>query len=244
MHARFVKHTWQNTGQTTGTFYVQPDKPYYFTAGQYADIGIPHDKPDKRGMTRTMTYSTSPREPLLGFTTKFSPGADSSYKQALLALRPGDIVNLTDAMGDMVLPLDSSIPLVFTAGGLGIASFVSMVKWLTEQNDARKIVLLYAVRSTTDIIFQKEFDEYARIGSVSKVLYTTDHKADSLAWKGTVKKSRLTSSEIASHLTPDSQVYISGAEKMVEQLQQELQKEFNLPQYRLAFDFFEGYTDL
>jgi ferredoxin-NADP reductase len=247
MRARFVKYIWENDARTTVTFYLRPDRPYYFTAGQYADIQIPTADVEHHNMSRTMTYSTSPNDKLLGFTTKFSsPDAvhDSLYKQALLHLQVGDTVNLTDAMGDMVLPLDSSIPLVFVAGGLGIASYVSMVKWLTEQKDPRKITLLYAVRNISDIIFQEEFDDYAAIGSVTKILYTTDHKADDMKWQGEIAKSRLTSEIIMRYAGQDAQVYISGAQNMVNQLQQELQRIHKLPQYRLAFDYFEGYSDL
>jgi ferredoxin-NADP reductase len=243
MQARFTKLVWENEARTIGTIYCMPDKPYYFTAGQYGDIGVPHDFPDKRGMTRTMTYSSIPSDKQLAFTTKFGRNI-STYKQALLNLRPDAPINLTDAMGDLVLPLDASIPLVFVAGGLGIASYVSMIRWLTEQQDSRDVTLLYAIRSIGDVIFQEEFDAYAKVGSVRKILYTTDNKVDTLLWAGEIKKMRLTSAEIMKHAGSDAQIYISGAEHMVNQLQQELQHEYKVPQYRVAFDYYEGYPEL
>jgi hypothetical protein len=43
---------------------------------------------------------------------------------------------------------------------------------------------------------------------------------------------------------PESQIYLSGSEQMVEQLRTALQKDYKIPQYRLAFDYFDGYTEL
>lgn len=147
-------------------------------------------------------------------------------------------------MGDMVLPLDSSMPLVFVAGGLGIASYVSMISWLTEQQDARDITLLYAVSNTSDIIFQEQFDAYSSVGRFTKVLYTTDHKAGGISWAGEIVKSRITAADIIARAKPDAQIYLSGTESMVEQLRHDLQQKYAVPQYRIAFDFFEGYTEL
>jgi ferredoxin-NADP reductase len=245
MHARYIRTVWENEAHTIGTFYFKPDKPFYFTAGQYTSLTIPHDNPDRRGLTRTMTVSSSPSSPTIGFTTRFSPHNNNrTYKKALLALKPGDAAAITNPMGDLVLPLDDSVPLIFVAGGLGIASYISMMHWLVEQKDVRDVTLLYAVRSTDDIIFQDIFDAYSSIGRSIRVLYTTDHKIAEYPWNGIVKKARLTSKEIMQYVQPTSQIYISGAEHMVEQLYHELLDMYKIPQYRIAFDYFEGYTDL
>jgi hypothetical protein len=42
----------------------------------------------------------------------------------------------------------------------------------------------------------------------------------------------------------ETQIYLSGSESLVEQLRQSLQQDYKIPQYRLAFDFFDGYTEL
>lgn len=244
MQARFIRLVWENDAKTIATVHCMPDRPYYFTAGQYADITIPHDHPDSRGTTRTMTFSSAPTDKLLAFTTRYGAHGNSTYKQRLLALPPNTPMTLTDAMGDMVLPLDAAVPLVFVAGGIGIASYVSMVRWLRSQQDTRNITLLYAVRDVRDIVFQPVFDEYAAIGTMRKVLYTTDNKAAPLGWNGTVMASRLTSAHINAAALPEAQIYISGAEAMVEQLRTELQRDFGIEHYRIAYDYFDGYTEL
>lgn len=243
MKARFVRIHWENSAQTIGTVYCTPDKPYYFTAGQYADFSVPHDNPDRRGLTRTMTIVTRPSEKLIGFTTRFGKNI-STYKKALLNLQPGDILNLTDPMGDLVLPLTSTIPLVFVAGGVAVASYISMIRWLTEQNDSRSITVLYAVRSRNDVIFQNDFQAYQDIGTLRQILFTTDPLVTEQEWKNPIESRRITAQDIMRYSSMDAQIYLSGAENMVEQLRHSLENEFKVDQYRIAFDFYEGYTEL
>lgn len=243
MQAQFVRFEWENAARTIGTVYFRPNKPYYFTAGQYADFTVPHNAVDHRGPTRTMTLITSPNDKLIGFTTRFSKN-NSSYKTALLNLQPNDTIRLTDPMGDLVLPLDESIPLVFVAGGVAVSSYISMIRWLYEQRDKRSVTLLYAVRSRADIIFQSDFDAYTSIGSVRRVLYTTDNALSPADWPDQVQNARLTSRDIMHYVQNNSQIYLSGAESMVEQLRTELEKDHKVDQYRIAFDYYEGYSEL
>lgn len=242
MHARFIRLTWENPAQTIATVTLQPDRPYFFTAGQYADITIPYDQPDGRGVTRTMTFSSSPNQKSLSFTTRLDSTSTSTYKKSLQQLRPGDRISLTDSMGDMVLPLDSAVPLVFVAGGIGIASYASMVRWLREQSDIRQATLLYNVSNTSDIIFQELFDEYGNLATVHKALYTTDSKASDSGWTGDIRSVRLTAGDVAAALLPDAQIYISGSESMVGEIRGDLENKYSIPQYRIASDYFDGYT--
>jgi ferredoxin-NADP reductase len=195
-----------------------------------------------------MTLTTLPSDKLVGFTTRFDRH-HSPYKQALLSLKPNDPLTFTDSMGDLVLPLDDSIPLVFVAGGIAISSYVSMIRWLTAQNDKRDVTLLYAVRSMGDIIYTSDFDDYAGVGDLTRVLYTPNVKRDDIVgntgvWPGDIGGTRLTAADVMKYVKPGSQIYLSGTEPMVEQLRQSLQNDFNIPQYRLVFDYFDGYTDL
>jgi ferredoxin-NADP reductase len=242
MRATFVSRGWDNKAQTIGSFYFKPSGRYTFTAGQYADITVPHDNPDSRGITRTMTFSSGPEEKLLRITTRLGPGGLSTYKQALMALRPGDDVSLTDGMGDMVLPLDASVPLLFVAGGVGIASYTGMIQWLLDEKDVRDITLLYSVRDTGDIVFSKLINRYDAFQPLTSILYTPDVNPP-YAWKEKVGGPRVTTDDIMKFVKPETQIYLSGTESMVEQLRHGLQSTHKIPQYRIAFDYFSGYTN-
>lgn len=244
MKARFIRYYWENEARTIASFCFKPDGPYQFTPGQYADVTVPHDDPDDRGLTRTMTFTSSPSEDELRMTMRMPISRPSSFKHALLHLHPGAEISVTDAMGDMVLPLDPAVPLIFACGGVGIASYISMVLWLLEQHDKRDITLLYAVSNLSDIVFQDIFDRYGQIGLLSKHLFTSDEPLSEFHWNGTTHKDRLRSEDIISLAKPESQIYISGTQQMVEQLTQELKTIHHVPQYRVAFDYFEGYSEV
>lgn len=239
MRAQFVSLEWENTIRTIASFYFQPiavggEARYRYEAGQYATLRVPHTSPDSRGLERTMTLSSSPDEPLLKFTMRIFSGADggasgSSYKRALLGLRAGDEVTVFEAMGDLVLPLDTSVPLVFVAGGVGIASFTGMTQWLLDHQEQRSVSLFYASASSEDVVMQPVFDAYASSGGLRKQLY--------------VRPARLTASDILPAVQPTSLVYLSGPERMIEGLRQDLQAA-GVSSQQIVFDYFDGYTTL
>jgi ferredoxin-NADP reductase len=145
-------------------------------------------------------------------------------------------------MGDMILPLDPDQPLVFVAGGIGVASFISIIEWLHAHNESRQITLLYAVRKADDIIFQELIDTYASSHPLTPLLYTPDVNSAHV-WKGQVLHQRLTATEVMEYVRDESQIYLSGTERMVEEIRKSLQDDYKIPQYRIAFDYFDGYTE-
>lgn len=196
-----------------------------FTAGQFTELRLPHQNVDDRGDKRWFTISSSPNEPLVSITTKFSPEHSSSFKQALRDLRPGSAVQLAEAMGDFVLPKDHSLPLVFIAGGIGITPMHSMVSYLRAVQEQRTITLLYMVNDRQELAFEETFTSYP--------MQFIPHVG------------RLTAAEIVAITKPTatSLVYISGPEPMVESLFSELQST-GLPAHQLIGDYFPGYPTL
>lgn len=229
MNATFIRLKWENDARTLASVYLQPEGTYRFEAGQYADVSVPHDNPDNRGISRVMTWSSSPDEPLLKMTFRYYGPGGSSYKRALLGLKPGTPVTIQGAMGDLVLPLDATIPMVWVAGGVGIASFTGMARYLADRQDKRNVTLLYAVAHEGDIIMQDLFDAY----QLSKTIYVTRGE----------KGRKLGTADILSVLTPDTLVYVSGTEAMVETIRHGLEAA-GIARSRIIFDYYEGYSEL
>jgi ferredoxin-NADP reductase len=102
-----------------------------------------------------MVYSSStPTDELLAVTTKFAKDNGSSYKKALRHLKAGDELEMSDPMGDFVLPKLIQTPLVFVAGGIGITPFKSMLSWLGATHEDRPIKLLVGVNNEDEIVFR------------------------------------------------------------------------------------------
>ncbi len=223
---------------TIWTFAFRPDKPLHYIAGQYAEIQLPHSNPDSRGEQRWFTISSAPGDALVRITTKLTEKDGSSFKHALLALRPGAVLNISEPMGDFVLPKDTSIPLIFVAGGIGITPMYSMVKWLHETGEQRPITLLHTVQSAGDLIFVDLFRTYdlAFVPIVSRA---------SKDWQG--ETGTLTGERIMKFAGPahaaNGLFYFSGPEPMVENLIAEI-KRFGVAPHRIVMDYFPGYAEL
>ena len=237
MNARFVRRHLENRARTVYTFWFEPERPVNWLAGQYIEMTLPHADPDSRGTKRWFTLSSSPTQaPLISITTKLVAQNGSSFKRALMALRPGDAVHISEPMGDFVLPKDPDLPLVFVAGGIGITPFHSIITFLLDTKQARNVTLIYAVAQPQDMVFEKTFERYG----MNRLFVTS---RPDRTWDGLT--GQLSGQRIVTLARPadDGLIYLSGPEPMVESLQNQLLTAgFN--QNRIVGDFFPGYTML
>ena len=215
------------------TFYFQPERHLQYTAGQYIELRFPHESADNRGQKRWFTLSSSPTEPLLSITTKFASEHGSGFKQALRKLQPGNTLHMSEPLGDFVLPKLLQTPLVFVAGGIGITPFHSILSWLSATNEKRPITMLYGVNTEDEIIFQDTLHK-AQQHAVIVV------NNPSPAWGG---ERGLITPELVMGIgrpTPESLVYISGPEPMVQKLSKDL-VHVGLNRQQLVVDEFLNY---
>lgn len=228
-------HT-EDTAEHIKTFWFKPDTPVSYTAGQFTEIYLPHDTPDNRGIRRWFTLSSSPTEPMVSITTKFSTQQSSTFKQTLAKLVPGTPLKLAQPMGDFVLPKDASRPLVFVAGGIGVTPMRSMVKYLLDKKEKRDIQLIYAATKREELAFQMLFRDYG-------VALTTVIKDAPAGYTG--ETGSLTAERILQLVRPQDKntalFYLSGPEPMVEALTKDLQKQ-GVHKHRIITDYFPGYA--
>lgn len=213
------------------TFWLKPDRRTTYIAGQYIEMYLPHDNPDDRGQKRWFTLSSSPSEELLAITTKHFGDPVSSFKQHLFALKPGATLQLSEPMGDFVLPKDTSIPLLFVVGGIGVTPVRSMVKWLTDVGEKREITVIYGARNVAQVAFRDVFEAY---GLSPQIILS---EADA-SWDG--KTGTITAQLIKEVSDANTLIYISGPEPLTEQLEADLKATGTSPD-KLVLDFFPGY---
>jgi glycine betaine catabolism B len=218
--------------ENISTFYFRPGKPVHFTAGQYAEWTIKHPHPDERGIKHWFTISSSPTEELVSLTTKYAGEKSSTFKQALFNLQPGDEIEMSEPMGDFVLPKLIQTPLLFVAGGIGLTPFHSIFEWLATTGEQRDIKFLYGVRNEDEIVFQDTFD---KVGIQPTVVVSEP----SPAWGG--ERGRITAEMILGlgQPTEDTLIYVSGPEPMVESLEADLKKAGHGKQF--VGDYFPNY---
>lgn len=216
------------------TLWLKPERKPSYLAGQYVELYLPHKNADDRGEKRWFTLSSSPTEELLSITTKHYGDPVSSFKQALFALKPGAELNISEPMGDFVLPKDVTIPLVFVVGGIGVTPVRSIIKWLFDTNEKRDIRIIYAARRIEEVAFRDLFDSY---GTSPEIVLS---QAD-LTWVG--RTGTITAELIMELAGKDERqlIYVSGPEPMTETLEKDL-KNLGVASERLVLDFFPGYT--
>jgi ferredoxin-NADP reductase len=222
MQARLVR-----TEQVTDdiiTYHLDVGQPYHYSPGQYLEMTVPHGQMDELGDWRQFTLSSSPHEDGLAVTMRYS-ARPSSFKRALAALRPGDTVNITQATGDFILPLDDATPLVWLAGGIGITPFRSMAAWLQHEHEQRPVQLLHCINKPEDAVFGAVL---AGAGISADVFITNGRPMPDVV-------------DIVRQDSDSCQYFISGPEPFVEYWQDALRDSGSIESHRIVTDAFLGY---
>lgn len=221
-------------------FVFKPPRRFTYLPGQYMEFTLAHDRPDSRGNRRYFTLASSPTEDNLRLGVKFYPHG-STYKRALAAMTSASRLAAGQLGGDFTLPSNAGQPLVFIAGGIGITPYRSMIKYLLDTNQTRRISLFYAESSPTNLIYRDVFDQAARQLGLKVFYVVSDPTTIPPDWSGQTGR---VSAPMISRLVPEYQdclFYISGSHSMVASLQSQLLK-LGIDHRRIKTDYFPGYS--
>ena len=156
-----------------GTLFVTFDllgEQVDFKPGQYFFVTLPDaGHQDDRGLRRHFSVVTSPNDKVLGLATRMR---DSAFKRTLRELPIGTEVDVEQPKGDFVLPEDTSRPLVFIAGGIGITVFRSMLRYIREEALPYRVTLVYSNRDRDSTAFLDELRELEREISDFRLILT------------------------------------------------------------------------
>jgi glycine betaine catabolism B len=221
-------------------FVFTPDRTVSYTPGQYMEWTLPHKKTDSRGNRRYFTLASSPTEPDIRIGVKFYKQG-SSYKRALLAMKPDTPIVAAQIAGDFVLPKDSSQKLAFIAGGIGVTPYRSMLQYLLDMKEVRDITMLYSARTAADVAYKDVFEKARREMGTNVVYVLTDKgspTSDAYSRAGHIDADMIRTE------VPDYRerlFYISGTHTMVVALQDALSS-LGVPGDHVRVDFFSGYA--
>ena len=221
-----------------GTFEFNFDKPesLIFTPGQYAGFTLINPfETDSNGITRRFSILSTPNDKHISFATRMQ---NSAYKRVLNRFNPGDKIKFAGPTGSFTLHEDSQIPAVFIAGGIGIAPFYSMIKYVTEQQSSQLLYLFYGNRLLEDAAY---LDELHALGKINPnlILIPTMAIPDS-SWSG--ETGFITSTMIKKYIPNILQpiYYICGSPTMVTTLQETL-VEMGIEDNQIKVEDFPGY---
>jgi ferredoxin-NADP reductase len=224
----------------------QPDHSLRFSAGQYLELTIPHERPDHRGSRRYFSISSAPgdgvRNPPLTIAFTVSVPS-SSFKTHLLALGDGARVRATGVGGDFLLPRRRSTPIALIAGGIGITPFASQLAAAQAQDRAQTrarahddCVLIYSLNEANRI-------PYADVlrGSGARVVLVAPEAPKQLPVGWEYAGAGPLNLELLRELIPDiasRRVYISGPPHLVSSIRLSAR---TLRARNIATDHFSGY---
>jgi ferredoxin-NADP reductase len=155
-----------------------------FRPGQYFFVTLPDaGHQDERGLRRHITVVTSPNDKgVLGLATRMR---DSAFKRTLGELPVGAEVDVEPPKGKFALPEETSRPLVFVAGGIGITVFRSMLRYIREEQLPYRVTLIYSNRDRESTAFLDELRQVEQeLPSLRLILTMTQDPG----WKGETRK--------------------------------------------------------
>lgn len=216
------------------TLSVTLKKPldYNYYPGQYAHWAIPHVNVDSRGPSREFSFASAPEEPIIKFLTRL-PQPCSTYKQAMINLKPGSPTYLSPPLGKFLLPAEILKPSIWFAGGVGIAPFRSFSKHLNLTNQRSQMVHLFFSNPNS------AFPYLSDLSNISSTLSITRQIPEN--WSG---QTGHFTGELLSDIVPDYKIasyYICGHNQMALSILKLLTQELRIARPQINLDLFTGY---
>lgn len=214
----------------TISFIFESQEPLSWIAGQFLVYHLPHENPDVRGFQRFFTISAAPFENQVMLTTRIFAENPSTFKQALMKLNSGDLIDAKGPDGDFIVE-NSKKHFVFIAGGIGVTPYRSIILDLVHKKEQLNIELLYA-NKTDEFVFKEEFERIAGEHPSFKIQYVVSPQhIDENYIEQNVKDIQ------------NKMFYVSGPEVMVEALDKML-KGMEIKEENIKTDYFPGYDPI
>ncbi len=214
-----------------------PRRRFAYNAGQYMEWTLPHKHQDIKGTRRFFTIASAPSEATVAIGIR-TGGKASSYKNALLQLQPGDVVQASNLGGEFVLPSRTNKPIVMIAGGIGITPFRSMIQEAIIAKQHYDITLIYLVAKADDVMYEDVFATAKKAGV--KIVYVITGKEAPAHWRG--EHGRINTELLKKYATDPQQslFYVSGPSGMVLYAKQ-LLMQLQVRRKHIKTDYFSGY---
>lgn len=163
---------WEVVGRVTETadvvtFRVRPadgGEVRGFRAGQYVSVGV--TLPDGARQIRQYSLSGAPDGPVRRFSVKRVRGEgtapDGEVSRHLHAhVREGDVLDLSEPYGDLVLGAAADRPLLLASAGIGVTPMVAMLAALAADGHTAPVTVVHGDRSPADHALRADHAAFA-----------------------------------------------------------------------------------
>lgn len=149
----FIVLDTQNSSSDYSLVTMEKPNTFSYAAGQCISIGFPDMAEDE---PRMFSIASSTTEDVIILLVKHGI---SEYKQRLLAVKPNDELLASEPLGGF--EFNNQTPVIFIAGGMGIAPFRSIVKYLLDTKCEQRLLLIH-LHPTSLSPFADEFTEWQK----------------------------------------------------------------------------------
>lgn len=232
VHRDFVAHE---------TLRLQVERPVGFTfeAGQYVDLTVFNaaDR-DALGPMRSLSIASAPGAATLEFVMRVR---DTAFKRNLATLPIGTELHIEGPLDDLGLRADESRELVFIAGGVGIAPFMSVIRDAAAIGRPLRATLFYSNRRQEDAAYLDELWHIERqISGFSLVPVMTQAHTSRSVWRG--ETSRLGIDLLKRYLPSlaDHAYYLVGSPFLISEMRRALIVA-GVPDADIGLELYAGY---
>lgn len=193
-------------------------KPFPFRPGQFIIITAEIWNP-KRNRTgpanRAFSLSSSPtEEDAIEIAAKrYLNGRLTPWLHD--TVKTGDVLNVKGPEGQFVFTEGESQEIVLVAGGIGIAPYRSMIRYILARGLPVQVNLFYSARTPADFAYKSEIDAAIQQYANFRCVYTIT-RPDGTPWTGRV--GRFDEAFFRDHLGPIGTLYyLCGPDRMIKE---------------------------
>ncbi len=221
------------------TYMLVFEKPgsFAFKAGQFVDLTLPA-RPGERPLSHSFSLASAPEETELRFITR---NTKSAFKQALLDLRAGETVHISEPTGTLLKLPEPRRTHVFLAGGIGVTPFYSIIRHEIDSNASGELLLFAANRDPDSMIYHEEFMRLEREFAGFQYIPTLTKNVPE-EWPAFFERGRIDVAMILRHVPSLSAAvyYIAGAVDFTVSLRETLERQGVAPS-NILMESFYGY---
>jgi ferredoxin-NADP reductase len=150
--------------------------------------------------------------------------------------KPGDKMGVLPPVGKFLPVYQPEKHLICIAGGSGVTPFRGFVREATLRKHKTKITILYSVRTTNDVIFDREFRALEQENPHFRFLVTCTRLPVGDPWTG--RTGRIDAAWIQTHIAnlSDTVFYACGPDELVENTQRLVVQEMGVPKAQMLVE--------
>lgn len=227
----------KQVAENTTLYIFEKPQGFNYLPGQHIVVKLDIPSAPAQDTLRTFTLCSSPTE---GNIKVVMRDGISVFKKTLQNMSIGTEITIIGPAGRFTLQEGKNI--VMIAGGIGIAPFRSMIKYIFDKNLSYNIILLYSNPTQKRIAFYNEFkDIFVSQSNPNLTIINTLTQEIPESWRE--EQGRIDKNFIQKYV-PDfdkRDFYICGPPKMVEDIEKILLSSLNINPKNIFTEKFTGY---